>query len=952
MVIGILGQRFGLPTSDHESGTEEEFDWALKENQENGFPEIKWFFQDIETLKLPSDPEQATLALDQWKKVCAFKKRLSNGLLPIFYSKFPDLESFKAVLTKDLSLWLNDPDRHWHTQNAKSKKSANQRGSMLKSAAIVDYQLRLAEDTSKLHLIGLGQHMQIELPIEQAYIPLKALIDRAMVAKEVGRFNDERLCESDYADKDVDVSELFKRARQSGKRGVALLGDPGSGKTTAARQICWRLASGTETPTAVGLPENTIPVFLKLRDLCQGDVKDGLSAFLKRESHAETLASDISDPGSDLLNYKPLLWIFDGLDEVVNEDTRADVCTLIQTALKNRVHDFILVTSRYQGYYGKVNLGPSFLACHVQPLADTDVNDFVSCWYKTVCIQLLGNTDKANNEAESNSKSLLDLLGQSEFRIGRLRELRTNPLLLTILCTVHHQDHNLPRRRSSLYAKCIRVFLEYWRQEVREKQKLVRFEPEAAESVLASLSWWLHRQENRTSADEHEMEKEVEQFLVNISTDSGLGKNGQEFIARMRDECGIFVTTSPGRCGFLHLTFQEYLAAVYAESEHKVESLTNTIGQSWWREVILLTLGIGRGPFVRAFFQAILKDNLLESNSEFISQCIDEALHPVLDPFIEALNKPGTRVATKVAILRLLRDQDLPELAGICLELVDNKNQELAAFAGEIVVRQRSTLTVEQMQRADQLLHEESKVQIDEKTGIFFVNIPSGMFMMGSDESERERPVHSVQISTFMMGKSPVTNEEYGRFLKANVDYQVPEYWNNSRFNNPKQPVVGVSWDDTQAYCQWAGPSIRLPTEAEWEYACRAGTNTPFSLGDGKNFDSTLANFNGKYPYGNAKKGRYLGKTSEVDSYKANAWGLYDMHGNVFEWCQDRYGDYSAEDVSNPKGPAIGSGRVLRGGCWNLNAVDCRSANRDGIGPSNRSNLIGFRVVLAHRSGS
>ncbi len=199
LVIGVLGQRSGLPTSDHESGTEEEFEWALKANQENDFPEIKWFFQDIQTLKLPADLEQATLALDQWKKVCAFKKRLSNGSPPLFYNTFLDLESFKAVLGKDLSIWLNDPDRHWHKKDngAEKKKS---KGSISRkkqskplsqpslSPAVAAYQQRLREETAKLRLIGLGNNIHLNLPIKEAYVPLEILIPHSLMELDVGKF--------------------------------------------------------------------------------------------------------------------------------------------------------------------------------------------------------------------------------------------------------------------------------------------------------------------------------------------------------------------------------------------------------------------------------------------------------------------------------------------------------------------------------------------------------------------------------------------------------------------------------------------------------------------------------------------------------------------------------------------------------------------------------------------
>jgi hypothetical protein len=158
--------------------------------------------------------------------------------------------------------------------------------------------------------------------------------------------------------------------------------------------------------------------------------------------------------------------------------------------------------------------------------------------------------------------------------------------------------------------------------------------------------------------------------------------------------------------------------------------------------------------------------------------------------------------------------------------------------------------------------------------GYELVRIPGGAFMMGSPPSEEggwdfEGPVREVHVPEFYMGRYPVTNEEYGRFLKDNPKIKPPEYWANRQFNQPRQPVVGVSWDDALRYATWAG--LRLPSEAEWEYACRAGTRTRFYSGD---TDNDLKEV-GWYSENSGDKLHPVGEK------KPNAWGLYDMHGNV-----------------------------------------------------------------------
>jgi formylglycine-generating enzyme required for sulfatase activity len=137
--------------------------------------------------------------------------------------------------------------------------------------------------------------------------------------------------------------------------------------------------------------------------------------------------------------------------------------------------------------------------------------------------------------------------------------------------------------------------------------------------------------------------------------------------------------------------------------------------------------------------------------------------------------------------------------------------------------------------------------------------------------------------------------------------------------------------------------TIRLPTEAQWEYACRAGSTTPFSFGPTISTDQ--ANYNGDYAFGDGKKGANRKKTLPVGSFPPNAWGLYDMHGNVYEWCRDLYGPYPSEAQVDPVGPPSGNGRVLRGGSWAALPSYCRSTDRMGPRPVDRSDNFGFRIV-------
>jgi formylglycine-generating enzyme required for sulfatase activity len=228
------------------------------------------------------------------------------------------------------------------------------------------------------------------------------------------------------------------------------------------------------------------------------------------------------------------------------------------------------------------------------------------------------------------------------------------------------------------------------------------------------------------------------------------------------------------------------------------------------------------------------------------------------------------------------------------------------------------------------------------RPAVEWVSIPAGIFTMGSPSYETDRysdegPLHTVTLSGFKMSKHEVTFAQYDAFCDA-TGRQKPD---DKGWGRGNRPVINVDWNDATAFAQWMG--CRLPTEAEWEYACRVGTTSPFNTGSC--LSSGQANYNGDYPYSTCARGTYLQKTMPVGSYAPNAWGLYDMHGNVLEWCSDWYGDYSSGAQTTPKGPSSGSFRVLRGGGWDYNGRSCRSARRGNREPSNRYGSIGFRLV-------
>ena len=243
------------------------------------------------------------------------------------------------------------------------------------------------------------------------------------------------------------------------------------------------------------------------------------------------------------------------------------------------------------------------------------------------------------------------------------------------------------------------------------------------------------------------------------------------------------------------------------------------------------------------------------------------------------------------------------------------------------------------------------------------MSIPSGKFMMGAPETETasnnaERPQHEVRVKAFFMGKYPITQTQW-RTVAAMPQVKQELKLEPSSFKGDNRPVEQVSWLEANEFCKrlskHTGREYRLPSEAEWEYACRAGTNTPFHFGE--TITTELVNYDGNNPYGEAPKGEYRKETTEVGIFPANEFGLYDMHGNVWEWCADDWQDsyegarsdaqIRIKDIKKYEDSE--TLKLLRGGSWGSFARICRSAYRNFNYARNANASVGFRVVCVVR---
>ncbi len=295
--------------------------------------------------------------------------------------------------------------------------------------------------------------------------------------------------------------------------------------------------------------------------------------------------------------------------------------------------------------------------------------------------------------------------------------------------------------------------------------------------------------------------------------------------------------------------------------------------------------------------------------------------------------------------------------AAFACDAKDSKAQSQAIVVGNVAKPEDSTAPAQAVVVAEP---KELTLDLGDNVTLKLLHIPAGKFIMGSpsDMTDREddeglppdrwvdgRPQFEVTISKpFYMGMYEVTVDQYEQFVK-NTGTKHREPWAFKQTGD--HPVVDVSWADARAFCEWlsekSGKTVVLPTEAQWEYACRAGSGTRFYFGDN---DKELGYYAWYIRNSMGEEDRDLWSTHPVGLKRPNPWGLYDMHGNAWEWCADFYAEYTGART-DPTGPETGGPRVLRSGSWNTGPIKCHSARRykraaaSGLHPE-----VGFRVVV------
>ncbi|MBI1748678.1 MAG: SUMF1/EgtB/PvdO family nonheme iron enzyme [Acidobacteria bacterium] len=725
---------------------------------------------------------------------------------------------------------------------------------------------------------------------------------------------------------DLDIHDAVKRFTR-----VMIIGDPGCGKTTSLRSLAYVHACQNLQRLPQNQEPEQLPIYIPLG--VYGSADKSLRDYLWEVARAYALPLSVAESLETHVLAGRALLLIDGLDEVP-ADSRRQVARMFEGLMNRFPSHPVVVTSRVIGFEHAL---PGAVL-EVLPLSPTLIEHFIRGWFSAI-----------SREPEGEE------LCRQVAAQPRLLELAYNPFLLSLIALIFEQGKQLPERRVNLYRLCVLTLLELWDKE-RGLRDRNRFDRTMKEDLLMELALHFFEKEQTALLPIREVFKQVGAIVNRLQ----FACDAKAILDEIEQNSGLLRKFSYQHYAFAHRTLFEYFVAraLVAEIEGKprlVAYFEKYGNDSQWNEIFRLATGELEQPtdFLKIVFDA---------DATLAARCYLDANPDHVDHGV--IRQRWANIAPKQRI------QIIGSVRGRWQEAQDKQKETQNALDFVTFVFRTGETDTEVLYNCDELLlaigtpeakkrrehmfdHWPENRQYKTHERAFIqdkywqpADIKGGEFNMGSNETAYEKPIHPVKISPFRLGCYAVTVDQYQCFDPDHKKRSIKE--SGEFLKDGNQPVIQVSWYDAYIFCKWAGG--RLPTEAEWEYACRAGATTPYHTGD--NLTTAQANYNGNYPYKNNPKGKFLRKTTPVGSYPPNKWGLYDMHGNVYEWCLDWYDEKYYEEckrkgiVENPAGPEIGSRRVLRGGSWGNYARHCRSAYHSNVDPDDRDHFIGFRLVF------
>ncbi|MFN3742401.1 MAG: NACHT domain-containing protein [Anaerolineales bacterium] len=799
------------------------------------------------------------------------------------------------------------------------------------------------ERHSYLNLKGMGvsDRIPVRLALLDLYVPLKARLElpegetwkrEAMLAgrdlRDGKGKNPWRLGQS------IPLLNLVHEAD-----GLIILGDPGAGKTTFLKYLALRMAKGEGAALGLG---HRLPLLLPLAAYA--------NALQNREVRLDEFITHYFDGiGVDLpmaamlreaLQIGRAMILLDGLDEVRDLNLRNTVVERVVDfyAFHRQTGNKFVITSRVVGYRAVRPVAEGLVECTLVDFDEEDIQAFVERWTMALEKQAQGDTRVARADAEQEKRELLDAIRRNP----GIRRLAATPLLLTILALMKRQGVTLPERRVQLYDEHIKTLLSTWNRARSLSGRAPSRDLDEIQTVrvLAPLALWMHQvNPGMGLVKAEDMRRKLEQIFYEQG-ELNPEQAARQFLQDVRDHAALLVERGPGEYGFIHLTFEEYLAAVaialhgQGNAKPVIEMIQPYIGEQAWHEVLLLTiayLGI-RQQLPKVAGEVV--EALLHIPRKNTPDAILLAGEAVLDTWPGGV-PPHTRENVIHALVPLMQDANVrPRLrrqAGLILGRLGWRPPDLERF----------------------------------------VEVPAGDFLFGRKKELRRIPYR------YWIARYPVTNLQFARFVQAGgyqrrefwsdvgwewrtgkydahqlevlerdwlehrppAQRNAPYYWHNPELGNPICPVVGINWYEAEAYCRWLttqiislppGYVVRLPTEEEWERAARGTEGWEYPWGS--EFQRTAANTWESAPQSSSG----LGGTTPVCTYPQgiSPVGAWDMSGNVWEWLNAWYDEEHRY-------------RVVRGGSWIGYQWFARASFCNWSIPLTFNDDLGFRPVIA-----
>jgi formylglycine-generating enzyme required for sulfatase activity len=816
-----------------------------------------------------------------------------------------------------------------------------------------------------LAALGGGDGDESEITLDKVYIALNTTQSR----EPSGEAGDEPMRKPDdpafgRSKEENPITALESVAEH---KKLALLGDPGAGKSTFVKNLlAWQAGAllGKLPPAAEGIETNLIPALVILRDMAPRLAKldvDALPAHQRDEKLAQTVWEQIqNDLGQECADFSgallealqsgQCLLVLDGLDEVPH-DLRVRVRQAVDALFKQYHLQRVIITSRVRSYVGDSVL-PNFTSRTLAPFNEEQIRNFVQHWYDTQRALGKFNEEQAQARAEDLSRAALE---------GDMRELSSNPMLLTTMALVHQREVGLPRERVRLYHLAVEVLLRRWQKHKVGDAALAEFLKNDLKllAVMEALAYQAHR----ASADKNGTGTLLRKDALDLlERDDQLGdvRLAAEFLDYVDQRAGLLLgyggeLTKPTSYSFPHRTFQEYLAGSYLAGQHdRVRTFYEHAAQGdTWDLAAQLA-------FEELYYNRRGENELLDlayqldiphahgAQSERARLWAGQIIALVGREFTERDKHPngGTNYLNRLlpGLVAILSSHALPALeraeSGRVLATLGDPREEV--------------LEIEKM---------------------IFCRVPAGEFTMGE-----RKELNKVSLPEFYISRFPIANAQYEQFVKAE-GYKLEKYWAEAKqagywtmdgfkgrwdnvarnapedygspFNLSNHPVMGVSWYESLAFTRWLDEQMRalgqfnvlgetspiqlkkeyhinLPNESEWEKAAR-GTDGREYPWQGK-FNSDFANV--------LETG--IGTTSALGCFPQgiSPYGVLEMSGNVWEWTRSNYDNGKDDLQSNDT-------RVLRGGAFYVPSVLARCSYRNWYYPDVGYGGLGFRVVVS-----